>query len=289
MKEVSMRVSRPFAMFVVAAVCMAFPSVVSAAFPSTDCFLPSVGRGAGKEGSEWYTRVMVHNPGLTDATVRISFLRRDQSNPTPVEVQDIVPAKAVNIYNDPITELFATTGFGALRIQSDQPVVVLSRIYSEPPEGLAYSVGQLFAAVPTSFAVGLGEMTTIINGAQTIPIEESNYRFNFGLVETAGASATVEIRLYAYTGVERTRKTITVEPNEVRQWDMSFMLPDENAWAVTLEFEVVEGDGRLITFGSLIANKSNDPTTIEMEFGEHLLAQSTDAGGGALPSLHGNW
>ena len=55
-------------------------------------------------------------------------------------------------------------------------------------------------------------------------------------------------------------------------WDMSFMLPDENARAVSLEFEVIEGDGRLITFGSLIANKSNDPSTIEMEFGDHLLA-----------------
>jgi hypothetical protein len=267
-----MRVSRPVEVFFVAAAFLAVPSVVAAAFPSTDCFLPSVGRGAGKGSSEWYTRVMVHNPGSTDVAVRISFLRRDQSNPSPVEVQDVVRPKSVNIYNDPITELFATTGFGALRFQSDQPLVVLSRIYSEPPEGLAYSVGQLFAAVPTAFAVGLGEVTTIINGAQTIPIEESDYRFNFGLVETAGASATVQIRLYSYTGNLRTSQTVTVQPYEVRQWDMSFMLPDENAWAVSLEFEVTEGDGRLITFGSLVANRSNDPSTIEMEFGEHLLA-----------------
>ena len=264
--------SRPVAVVVFAAACLAVPSVVSAAFPSTDCFLPSVGRGAGKGDSEWYTRVMVHNPGSTDATVRISFLLRDQSNPTPVEVEEIVPAKAVNIYNDPITELFATSGFGALRFQSDQPLVVLSRIYSQPPEGLSHSVGQLFAAVPASFAVGLGEVTTIINGAQTIPVEESDYRFNFGLVETAGSSATVEIRLYSYTGNLRTSQTVSVEPYEVRQWNMSFMLPDENAWAVSLEFEVTEGDGRLITFGSLIANESNDPATIEMEFGENLLA-----------------
>ncbi len=125
-KEVLMSASRRFAMLVAAAVCLADPSMVSAAFPSTDCFLPSVGRGAGKGDSEWYTRVMVHNPGSTDATVRISFLRRDQSNPTPVEVQDIVHAKSVNIYNDPITELFATTGFGALRFQSDYPSLCTS-------------------------------------------------------------------------------------------------------------------------------------------------------------------
>jgi len=216
---------------------------------------------------------MVHNPGSTDATVHISFLLRDQPNPSPAEVVDVVPAKAVNIYNDPMTVLFATSGFGALRFQSDQPIVVLARIYSQPPEGLAHSVGQLFAAVPASFAVGLGEVTTIINGAQTIPVEESNYRYNFGLVETAGASATVEIRLYAYTGVERTRTTVTVQPYEVRQWNMSFMLPDANAWAVSLEFEVLEGEGRLITFGSLIANRSNDPSTIEMEFDERHLAR----------------
>ncbi len=251
--------------------CLAIPASVSAAFPSTDCVLPSVGRGPGKQDSQWYTRIWVHNTGPADASIRISFLLRDQPNPAPMEVEDTVPAGAVNIYNDPITELFETTGFGALRFQSDQPLVVHARIFSQPPDGVPYSVGQLFAAVPTTFSIALGQQTTVLGGWQTFPEETSYYRYNYGLVETAGGSATAEIRVYNYQGGERTRETVTLGPYEVRQWNLSHLLRDSSAWAVFLEIEILDGDGRLIAFGSLIANQSNDPSTFEMMFDPGLL------------------
>jgi len=258
----------------VVVVCFCAAAPVLASFATTDCVLPSVGRGPGKQGSEWYTRIWAHNPGSAEASIRITFLVRDESNATPMEVEDTVPAGAVNIYNDPITALFETSGFGALRFESDQPLVIHARIFSEPPDGPPYSVGQLFAAVPTAFAVGAGEKTTILGGWQTFPEETSYYRYNYGLVETAGEAATVEVRVYAYTGTERVRETITIQPFEVRQWNLARLLPGENAWAVYLEIEVMDGSGRLIAFGSLIANHSNDPSTFEMQFANHLLAGS---------------
>jgi hypothetical protein len=260
-----MRVEHPVVVVVVV-IGLAAPAGVWAAFATTDCYLPSVGRGAGQQGSEWYTRVWAHNPGSGEATVRISFMPRNQSNPTPVQVTETIEPRAIGLYNDPITELFATSGFGALRFESDVPIVVVARIFSEPPEGIAHSVGQLFAAVPAAFAIGTGEMTTLLGGWQTNPVETSYYRYNYGLVETVGAAAAVEVRVYNYHGGERVRETITVQPHEVRQWNLSRLLPDASAWAVYLELEVLSGEGRIIAFASLIANQSNDPTTFEMQF-----------------------
>jgi hypothetical protein len=270
-KGAVMRMSHRAVLVTIPLVWIWSASAAWAAFASTDCILPSVGRGAGKQGSEWFTRIWAHNPGSADASIRITFLVRDRSNTAPAVVEDTVPAGAVNLYNDPITELFETTGFGALRFESDLPLVVHARIFSQPPEGPAYSVGQLFAAVPTAFAVGIGEKTTILGGWQTFPEETSYYRFNYGLVETAGGSATIEVRVFNYKGGERTSETITVQPFEVRQWNLARLLPGENAWAVYLDLEVIDGDGRIVAFGSLIANESNDPSTFEMQFADRLL------------------
>jgi len=66
---------------VVALVCAAAP--LSASFPATEVFLPSVGRGDGAAGSQWYTAMWVHNPTSSTANVQIFFLRRDQANPFP--------------------------------------------------------------------------------------------------------------------------------------------------------------------------------------------------------------
>jgi len=268
-----MRDPRAFAVVVVTAACLAVPSAVWAAFATTECILPSIGRGPGEQGSEWYTRIWAHNPGATDATAHFSLLLRDQSNPSPTEVEVTVPAGAVNIYNDPLGELFGASGFGAFRVRSDQPLVVVARVFSQPPEGVAFSVGQLFAAIPTGYAIGVGEQTTILGGWQTVPVETSYYRYNYGFVETAGDTATVEVRVYNYGGGERARETIILLPHEVRQWNLSRLLPDSSAWAVYLEIEVIGGDGRLIAFGSLIANQSNDPSTFEMQFGGSVLVR----------------
>jgi hypothetical protein len=271
-------------------VILGVPSTAAAAFPATECVLPSVGRGPGVGGSEWYTRIWVHNPGPTDASVTFALLLRDQSNTAPAEVQDTVASRAVGIYNDPVTNLFGASGFGALRIRSDQPVVVVARVYSEPPEGVAHSVGQLFAAIPTELAIGVGQTTTLLGGWQTNPVEDSYYRYNYGLVETAGGTATVEVRVYNFNGGERVRETRTVGPHEVRQWNLSHLLGDANAWAVYLELEVVAGDGRLVAFGSLIANRSNDPSTFEMQYADRLLssvparARPPEAGRAGSPS-----
>ena len=258
------------------ALCLGLADAALAGFAATDCFLPSVGRGPGKQESEWYTRVLIHNPGDTDATIQIIFLLRGQPNPAPQVFTDTVLAGKVGRYIDPVETLFGTTGFGALRVVSDQPVVVLGRVYSQPPEGPAYSVGQFFAAIPAEFAIGAGEHPHLLGVWQHIPETSSYFRYNYGLVETAGATATVEISSFNADGEYRTTRSFTLGPFEVQQRNVAELLNGENAWNMRLEIRVTGGDGRIVAFGSFLANESNDPSTFEMQYPSRILA-----GGGA--------
>jgi hypothetical protein len=255
--------------------CLAAASPAFAAFAATDSYIPSAGRGSGNQGSEWYTTIWVYNPGQTDAAVQFSFLERDKSNTVPLVFADTVPAKYVKKYNDVVFTMFGVEKFGAVRVVSDQRVVVASRVYSQPTEGEAASVGQLYAGIPASFAIAVGEKTDLIGVRQHTPADSWDFRYNYGLVETAGAAATVKISAYHQSNGFMKEKTVSLRPYEAKQWNVSDLLDGGTAWNWRLEVEVTEGPGRVIAFGSGIANASNDPSTFEMQYDDSLLAENS--------------
>ncbi len=259
-------------------VCLAVVPPVLAGFSATDCYVASVGRGSGEQGSEWYTTMWVYNPSQGDALVRFSFLKRNTSNTSPLVFDDTIPPRSVRKYNDVVTSMFGVTGYGAVRVTSDVALVVASRVYSQPSEGEAASVGQLLSGVPASFAIGQGETTDLIGVRQHTPPESWDFRYNYGLVETAGAAATVKISAFSQSGTFQRDNTVTLRPYEAKQWNVSDLLEGGNAWNWRLHIEVVAGAGRVIAFGSGAANGSNDPSTFEMQFKDSLL----DGGSGTL-------
>jgi hypothetical protein len=262
-------------------VCLAMSAPVLAGFAATDSYLLSTGRGSGDLDSEWYTTVWVYNPNDTDATVRFSFLERNRSNTSPLVYDDTVAAKSVRKYNDAVVTMFGVKKFGAIRVVSDLKLVVVSRIYSQPEEGEAASVGQFLPALPTQFAIARGESTDLIGVRQHTPPESWDFRYNYGVVETAGADATVKISAYHQNAGFMKDKTISLRPYEAKQWNVSDLLGGGKAWNWRLTIEVTEGSGRVLAFGSGAANSSNDPSTFEMSFKESLLADSS--GGLTLP------
>jgi hypothetical protein len=260
-----------------AAVCLAMAAPALASFAATDCVIASTGRGPGKQGSEWYTTVWVYNPNYTDATVQFSFLERDKSNTSPLVYGDTVPARQVHKYNDVVYTMFGVEKFGAIRVVSDVRVVVASRVYSQPAEGEVASVGQLYSGVPASFAIGKGEKTDLIAVRQHSPAESWDFRYNYGAVEMAGAAATVKITAYTQNALYKSEKTVSLRPYEAKQWNVSDLLNGGDAWNWRLEIEVTDGSGKIIAFGSGLANGSNDPSTFEMQYKDSLLAENSGA------------
>jgi len=71
----------------------------------------------------------------------------------------------------------------------------------------------------------------------------------------------------------------------VRQWEqvqkgMKDEFPTVNMQNGRLTVEVVSGSGKVIVFGSGVANGSQDPATYEMAFRDELLAENASGGGG---------
>jgi hypothetical protein len=245
-------------------------SAVLAGFSGTDLFLPMAGRQAGVHPSNWYTTVWVHNPGAEAATARIYFLERGTANPAPPWVDVLVGPGATEKLENVVEAYFHEQAFGALRVTcATEKLVVTSRVYSQAAgEGESASVGQDFTGVPVSFAIGVGEKSQILGAYQTVPTAGSEHRYNFGVVETAGRSAWVRFRAVDAAGAELGRSEFQVREWSQRQVAFKDHFPGVSTENARLEVEVISGEGKVIAYGSQIANGSQDPTTFEMTYAE---------------------
>ena len=258
-----------------------------ASFAGTDVFLPSVGRGPGKKSSQWYTTMWVYNPNPTPVNITVYFLERDQPNPSPLTYNDTIPAGDVRKYDNAVYTLFGVEGFGALRVTANQRVVVNARIFSQPLSGEAESVGQFMGAAPASFAIGAGSKTQILGVYQKTPEATSTYRYNYGFVETTGHSATVKVRALDDDGTELAMDTETLGGFEARQHNLKDrLLGSPSVENVRLEVEVTGGAGKVIAFGTGLANTSNDSSVFEMQFADSLLAENSSGGGGDITAVN---
>ncbi len=260
---------------------------VGAGFAASECFLPAVGQGPGYQGAQWDTLVWIHNPGEIAANVQIFFLARQSSNPEPRVHYTVVAAGETLRIANAIETLFGFYGFGALRIVSDHKVLVNSRIYSLP-EGATedQSVGQFSAAIPASFALAVGESAQVLGAHQTSPLEESLFRFNFGLVETVGGEATVQVALFDGDGLALAEKHYSLGAFGCIQANLADLVAVDSD-NLRLAVEVLSGNGRVVVMGSGVANTSNDASTFEMQFLDRLLAGSSTGGGDITAVLPG--
>ncbi|HPW56946.1 MAG: hypothetical protein KA072_14650 [Thermoanaerobaculaceae bacterium] len=258
------------------------PVPLWAGFGGTDIFLPSVGARPGVPPAVWYTTVWVHNPGSSPANLTFHLLER-KANLAPRTYTDTVPAGDTKRYDNAVKTLFGVEEFGAIRVTSTQKVSVSSRIYSQSGT-LEDSVGQFFAGVPASFAIGAGQSTVLTGVWQTLPAANSTFRYNFGFVETTG-SGTCQVRVIVRdaTGASLGNKTYTVRQWEQVQKSFATEFPTLSTTNARLTVEVVSGSGRVIAFGSQVAQGSQDPSTFEMTYRDELLAGS---GGGLTEVSH---
>jgi hypothetical protein len=249
------------------AACLLTAAPLFAGFAGTDLFLPNVGRQAGVFPSNWYTTVWVHNPGPDAVTATLFFLERNTANPSPPAVDVLVPPGDTLKLDNVVEDLFHRQAFGALRVIAPEKLVVSSRTYSKTAGDQEHdSVGQDFAGVPASFAIGLGESAQILGAYHTLPAALSDYRFNFGFVETTGKTTTVRVTAIDGNGQEQGFKDLTVREFSQRQVAFKDHFPTVSTENTRLRVEVVSGSGKIIAYGSTIANQSQDPTTVEMTY-----------------------
>ncbi len=275
--------------FVLAAVVALVAPVVFAGFGGTDVYLPSVGRGPGASGSDWFTTVWVNNP--TGSAVNVQFLMYERNGGgSPVgSFNDTIQPGDTARYPNAVENMFGLgSTFGAIRVVADDQVVVNSRIFSVPAEGdESDSVGQFFSGVPAEFALEAGQSTDLLGVYQTNPQNTSDYRYNFGFMETSGHQVTVRASAFNDFGVNIATKDYVVgpfQPQQVNITDLVAGISQENA---RIQFQNIAGTGRVVVFGSSLANTSSDPSTFEMTYSEDLLGSGATSGIGTVEAGQG--
>ncbi len=240
------------------------PAPALAGFAGTEIYLPAVGRGDGVGSSVWRTTLWIHNPSATAANCEIQFLLRDQANPNPDTHQTTIQAGDTLKIDDATWTLFGIDGFGALRVLSSQEVIVNSRIYNQEGADLSDTQGQFFGGVPASYALATGQTTEVLGVNQAA---DGAFRTNIGFVETTGNTVSLEAELFDGDGAILGSAQLSLQAFEPRQFNISALgagpTPTENG---RLRVSVIGGAGRVIAFGSGIANASQDPSTFEMLF-----------------------
>jgi hypothetical protein len=271
---------------VVGAVLLLGAVAAFGSFAGTEVYVPSVGVGQGVGTSYWYTTLWLYNPNDAPADVVLEFLQRDRSNTSPLTYSETLQPGETVRHTDALGTLFGITSrtFGAIRVVSSAKVVVNGRIYSKLQNGPEEdSVGQLYAGIPASFAIGAGERTQLLGVYATSPQSSSEYRYNFGFVEVSGHDATVTVTAHDASGAAVGQASYAVRPFEAKQYAITDLLPGVDAVNLRLEVSVRAGEGRVVAFGSGLANGSNDPSTFEMQFADSLLAEN--AGGGTITGV----
>ncbi len=253
-------------------VTQAWTPSAQATFAATDLVIPSVGHGPGAQGSWWRTTLWLSNQNSAQTTCEIQLLLRNQENLDPPSYRLVLGADEVRRIDDAVWSLFGLQAFGALRVTCDKAILASARIYNQPGADPRYSQGQFFAGVPESFAIGIGEATDV-PGVNQGP--DGDFRSNFGFVEVAGRTTTVEVELLDGDGTHLGSRNYTLRPLEAMQVSLSDLglgaRPTANG---RLRVRVVGGSGRVLAFGSMVANGSQDASTLEMSLTAALPAKS---------------
>jgi hypothetical protein len=240
-----------------------------AGFPSTETFLPAVGRVSGQEDAQFYTTVWATNLTSAPVSFTFDFLKQGQANTAPASFSDTLSAGETKMYENVVeSRLGLSNALGAARVTSTGEILLAERIYNqEPGDDLGTTEGLFFAGVPKSFSISLGQSASIqgINQGGS-----ENFRYNFALVETGGGSATVNVQLLDASGTLLGQKAYLLQPYEQIQPNAADLFSGVATTNARITATVTGGTGSVLLAGAQIANESQDATGFEMSFPDIL-------------------
>ena len=252
-------------------------STARAGFPSTEQFLPSVGRIPGSSGSQFFTTIWATNLTGSPVNFTFDFLKQGQPNASPASFTDTLSAGQTKVYENVIGDKLGLANvIGAARVTSSGEILVAERIYNQAPgDDLGNTQGLFFAGVPKSFSISLGQSASIQGVNQGGP---ENFRYNFALVETGGGSPTVHVALLDGNGATLGSRDYALAPYEQLQPNVADLLPGLATTNARITATVTGGTGSVLLAGAQIANESQDASGFEMSFPDVL---------GGVTSLNG--
>ncbi len=245
--------------FVVLSVTLGMAFTVMAVNPGTDVVVAACGTAAGMPPAYWLTDLIVYCPGPSAATITVYYLPRGGDNSGASSLDFTIQPGATLIRPNVVGTDFGEESLGALRIVSDQTVVVHSVTKNNPGGPAAPdrdALGQGFPGIPVSEAIAAGHSTVIPGLTQN-----ADQRSNFGVVDVSGAGSEVVVRIVDPSGAQLGSRTYTLAAWEPFQASAMAVVA-EGFEAGTLAMDVVSG--AVVGYASKVNTGSGDASTLEM-------------------------
>ena len=210
--------------------------------------------------SNFHSDMRIYNGGNASVDVALKYYEQGATSPNPKTVTRSIDSGKVLAIDNVLPELWGLAASGGA-VTVDAPptssLVVTARTYSRDSAGGTF--GQFIPGVTAREAVGFGERSL-----ELLQLEESaSYRTNLGLVEVTGNPVTIEISAYKPDTKLTVVTTVGLKANEFRQLGFVFRsmgLP--TVYNGRISVKVIEGEGRVASYGSVVDNRTVDPTYV---------------------------
>jgi len=218
-----------------------------------ETYVAAAARGEGTSGSVWRTDLGVLN--TKETTIDIDVVYHPSNGPDAVMSMTLEPGEHQIL--DDVVGRVGSEGSGSLEIAASAPVMVSSRTYNQSPSG---SFGQYLDGIGVSGTVGAGTRVWLPQLRQN-----PDFRTNIGLNNTGGERTRIELRLHDEDGtlLASTQRNLPSGGRLQLQEPFDRLAGRNDITAGYAVVEVLSGGG-LLTYASVIDNRTNDPTTVAM-------------------------
>ena len=217
-----------------------------------------IAHAPGAAGSNWRSKVALLNRSGAGAQVTLTYVRG--SGP-PLSESATLANNQLLAWDDVAVTLFGVgaDSSGAIKIDSSQPLVVTARTYNASASG---TYGQFLPGVDESDGLAYGQSGVISQLAKNV-----DFRTNIGFVNLGEASCQVRVTLRSSAGAAvGSQRTVAVPATGWKQDNDIFQAANAgthvNAYATV---EVLTPGCEVWGYGSVVDNRSGDPTTIPMQ------------------------
>ncbi|HEY8183201.1 MAG TPA: hypothetical protein VII32_13255, partial [Thermoanaerobaculia bacterium] len=205
----------------------------------------------------WRTDMRVFNPTTTPQFVTLQFFAQNSTSAPQTTSMTVNPGEVKKLDNT-LSSVFGLTNVGGamhVTTNSATPLVVTGRTFNQTSAG---TFGQFIPAVTSADAVGKSD-----RALQILQAEDSvRYRTNLGIFEVTGKPATVEVQVILPDSKFAPTTQIPIAANGFIQVPVIQSFGLSNIYNARISLRVVDGDGKVGAYGSVIDQITQDPTLI---------------------------
>jgi subtilisin family serine protease/subtilisin-like proprotein convertase family protein len=230
----------------------------------TTMVYPVVAHVQGSQNTQWRSDVRLFNPIQShDSEIRLHFLPPSGEDSFARRQTDvIVPHHSVVALDDVVKNRFGLdSAFGSLLVEDPSGTLVhgTSRTFTVGENG---SYGQFVAPeVGAASAAGAGDPALVV-----LPNAGPDHRVNIGVTEVAGKAVTVAMTLVDNRNGVALGPSAFFEVEGFSNTQLNGVLPDLELAADLdpyVSLTVVQGEGRITAYGSIIDNLSGDAVFVD--------------------------